>query len=1083
MNNLIGQQIENYKIQTLLGEGGMGAVYKAYDLDLKRTVALKVMHDHLARQKLFRGRFLQEAQAAARLSSHPSIINIHTVGRKFPLYIVMEYIHGASLGTHIRQRIHSGKIVELSETLFILAQVADALGHAHNQQPGIIHRDVKPDNVLLRRLDKPKQNDEPPLEAIVTDFGLAKLMAGGVQTEVGTFMGTYPYMSPEQCLGKKLDGRADLYSLGIMLYQLTTGKLPFKIKSPSEAIKKHRDEPPPLPNSIRPGLPNTVSDIILKAIAKQPDERFQTGEALAAALRQAASQLTETDKTQFTPPEFVHSLATALAPVGTILEPSQMGDNLTALDAEDRLLIARHGEKPRAVSLNKPVLTIGRSRQNDISLEITEVSRHHAELRQKDTGWQIVDLGSSNGTFLAGKRLLGDIPEPILPGQPIRIGPYFLRWQPLGSPKSSSFSKLSGLSTIIGSQLSDRGTQIVSRNQNLILTIDPTNIDIELGQQAEIKAQLFNASDFVDRIILSIEDIPFNWFSLPQDSYELMPGDSVSLSIAIHPPRDKLIKAEAHNYRIVATSTAHQGESVEGMGSILVQPFMHFSAEMHPINLVDEGTSRITVHNEGNTTTSFFITAQDPGDMLLFDNPQRQQKISAGQSATLPFVIKPKQRPLLGQSKQLPFSMKVQTAKIEPQSLTGNLEAQPKLPLWIIPAIGVLSIMLCLSAFFVSSLWPEPTPTATSAVVVPDSDNDGLFDTDEISLGTDPFNPDSDSDGLIDKEEVEGTTDPLIADGDSDGLLDGEEINIYGTQPQNQDSDGDTLSDGYEVHELHTSPNNIDTDGDGLNDNVDPDPGNVPTVTPTILPSSTPLPSATAPIATVPAITPSATNVPIPSITPSATSTPPIPTATSTPTGTPSHTPTSTFTPNAILGLIAHYPLMNDAEDVTGKNGPMTLQNVPFQDGGIYLNGIPYDTENGYTAITPPIEEVDFYSLSIEVSFKVSERKRMVVIMGGQLYRWLGFYLDSDSGVELKYNNSNHAECSVTYQLNTWHKVVITYDGSMGRLYLDGQLGCSVAFDMEHGNNNKITLADYSNAATFNGTIRNLKIYNTVIVP
>ncbi|HCB48540.1 MAG TPA: protein kinase, partial [Chloroflexi bacterium] len=144
MINLVGRQIENYRIDSLLGEGGMGAVYRAHDLNLARPVALKVMHPHFARQPEFQRRFLQEAQAAARLGDHPSIVNIYNYGHQPNLsYMVMEFVPGASLGTYIKHVQENNQVVKLSETLHTLAQVADALAYAHRQ--GVIHRDIKPD--------------------------------------------------------------------------------------------------------------------------------------------------------------------------------------------------------------------------------------------------------------------------------------------------------------------------------------------------------------------------------------------------------------------------------------------------------------------------------------------------------------------------------------------------------------------------------------------------------------------------------------------------------------------------------------------------------------------------------------------------------------------------------------------------------------------------------------------------------------------------------------------------------------------------------------------------------------------------
>lgn len=286
---LIGQQLDHYRIDRLVGSGGMGSVYQAFDLNLARPVALKVMHAQYAAQPEFQRRFQQEAQAIARLS-HPSIVNIYQFGRRQGYwYIVMEYIVGLSLGAYIKQLAQRRQVVALGETLDLIAQVAEALGYAHWQ--GVVHRDVKPDNILIQRLERPWHPDGLPLRAVVTDFGLAKLLQGGVDTQADIMLGTLPYMSPEQVTGDSLDGRSDLYALGVVLYQLATGKLPFDIKSPTDAVIKHLNENPPEPHNLHPDFPLIVENIIMKALAKKPANRYQTGDELAVALRQASHSL------------------------------------------------------------------------------------------------------------------------------------------------------------------------------------------------------------------------------------------------------------------------------------------------------------------------------------------------------------------------------------------------------------------------------------------------------------------------------------------------------------------------------------------------------------------------------------------------------------------------------------------------------------------------------------------------------------------------------------------------------------------------------------------------------------------------
>ena len=425
---LIGKQIEHYQIEGIIGEGGMGTVYRAMDVNLARPVAIKVMHQRYTAELEFQQRFQQEAQAAARLE-HPSIVTVYHFGREHGLlYLVMELIPGLSLGTYMKQLAERGQVIRLDETILLMAQVADALGYAHLK--GIVHRDIKPDNIIVKQLDQAERPDEPPLRGVMTDFGLAKLMEGGVETKSGEFMGTLAYISPEQIVGKPLDGRSDIYSLGVVLYQLATGQLPFNVKTPSEALRKHMQQPPTAPRLIQPGLPPDLEQIILKALAKEAEDRFQTCEALAADLRQASSELVEQE-------EIVLPESTQSSVVSMVIELDSnpnlantsrwLGEEQVQPPGYDRLLISREGEDPEIYSLYKRGFTIGRSQGNDIVLVGSKVSRWHARLSYSSGKWHIADSGSTNGTLLNEMRLARDEVQVWPVDQVARIGPFFLR--------------------------------------------------------------------------------------------------------------------------------------------------------------------------------------------------------------------------------------------------------------------------------------------------------------------------------------------------------------------------------------------------------------------------------------------------------------------------------------------------------------------------------------------------------------------------------------------------------------------------------------------------------------------------------
>ncbi len=430
--DLVGQQIDSYQVAELLGEGGMGSVYRAYDVNLRRTVAIKVMHRHLARQEMFQQRFLQEAQSAAALE-HDSIIAVHYFGFQQAsnlLYMIMSFVPGGSLGDHLQALSKAGQALPLSESLLLTAQIADALDYAHRK--GVVHRDIKPDNVLLKRLDEPDSPGGLLLRAVVTDFGLAKILEGGLHTSSGVFMGTLPYMSPEQALGRNLDGRSDVYSLGIMLYQLTTGRLPFDIKSPTDAVQKHSREPLPPPTSFLPSFPAALEATIIRATAKKAAERHPEARQLAAELRQLAAQLPAGNTTTFVfTSQPAVSLLTRLQDQ-TPSPPSHLGEQLPPLPQQQQLIIARQGQPPQTRPLDRSPLLIGRSAGADVVLDDPNVSRRHVRLERAGNGWQVVDQNSSNGTYLEDSRLLPDVPEPWEAGRTLRVGPYYLRWQAAG---------------------------------------------------------------------------------------------------------------------------------------------------------------------------------------------------------------------------------------------------------------------------------------------------------------------------------------------------------------------------------------------------------------------------------------------------------------------------------------------------------------------------------------------------------------------------------------------------------------------------------------------------------------------------
>ncbi|MGH2674386.1 MAG: Stk1 family PASTA domain-containing Ser/Thr kinase [Actinomycetota bacterium] len=264
-----------YEIETLLGQGGMARVFRGTDRVLGRTVAIKVLSPQFAGDEQFVTRFRREAQAAAGLN-HPNIVSVYDTGDQGDVhFIVMEYVEGRTLRDVIR-----GEGALLPERAAEIAEaVARALSSAHDA--GLVHRDIKPGNIMLT----------PEGEVKVMDFGIARTSTGDTLTQTAAILGTASYLSPEQAQGHTVDARSDIYSLGCVLYEMLTGQAPFTGDSPVAIAYKHVKEDPAPPGRLNPDVPDSLDAVVLKCMAKNPDNRYETAEELRADLERARQGL------------------------------------------------------------------------------------------------------------------------------------------------------------------------------------------------------------------------------------------------------------------------------------------------------------------------------------------------------------------------------------------------------------------------------------------------------------------------------------------------------------------------------------------------------------------------------------------------------------------------------------------------------------------------------------------------------------------------------------------------------------------------------------------------------------------------
>jgi serine/threonine-protein kinase len=303
-----------YELLDVIGRGGMGVVYRGRDRVLDRTVAVKVLPAEHAEDRTLVERFVREARAAARLS-HPNIVAVYDTGQEANVrYIVMEYVPGSSLAELLRER---GPL-EVPEAVDIAAQVASALAAAHGA--GIIHRDIKPANVMVL----------PSGSTKVLDFGIARAAADGALTRTTMVLGSAPYIAPEVALGGSADERSDIYSLGCVLYEMLTGKPPFIGDLPAALMYQHANAAPRPPREVDPAIPGSLDALVMRMLAKRPDDRPQDAAQLVPALRAALREPAVPAAT---------AAATALAPTAlsrTAAAPARVAPSAAARASDSR---------------------------------------------------------------------------------------------------------------------------------------------------------------------------------------------------------------------------------------------------------------------------------------------------------------------------------------------------------------------------------------------------------------------------------------------------------------------------------------------------------------------------------------------------------------------------------------------------------------------------------------------------------------------------------------------------------------------------------------------------------------------------
>lgn len=848
--DLTDETLGQFRLDRLLGHGNVASVYAATDLNLGREVAVRVVYPYLSKGEAFKRVFLEEANALRRLR-HPNIVRVLSFSQVGNYSImVMEMITGGTLRDFLRRRTANDTFVDLTQAADLARQLSDGLHYAHQQ--GMIHRSLKPENIVLKLATS--IGEETHYTPVLTDFGLARLAEAGNVFQTDQPDVTYPYMSPEQCLGQRLDARSDIYEMGIVMYEIITGQVPFKPRSLAEAIRLHTRTPVPKMTLIRPDVPANLERIVLKALQKDPNERYQTASELSRDLQEAHIALSRG-------PELASDYITDADLLATMVMVSPLPPQMPMYTpqpvtpdqvGQDRLILYSEGYPTRAIVLNQSVMMLGRGDDQTIQFESKAVSRRHARLEKGfNNTYRLVDLGSTNGTWLGDKQLTPNVAEVWTIGRTVRMGEYWLRIEPT---VSLSDNLQRNLLTNLDDGAEEAEAVTVPRRPDVMLdgerrpgpavalptpdhdkvglSLDRTTIPVTPGSSATLTVEVHNNSPLVDHFMISVEGLPPAWVTVPAQPIYLLPNNRETASITFHPPLKSSSTAGAHAFEVRVSTRAQGVVSVARQASLVIAPFRNFVIKLQPERIRRRGMPELSIENTGNTFDTYTIHPRDREQMIVFHTPGTQFTLGPGQDTYVPIKVRPRRRPFTGVANSLPFEVTVtsQEDSVPPQTQRGELVVPPIFAGWMFILIGLL-LLLCIGASLLAfNFWQTDRfarQTGTAVVIAT-----GIPATATADAQADP-----DGDGLPNWREAELGTDPNNPDTDGDGLSDGDEVRIWGTNPLRRDTDGDGLSDGDEVNIYGTDPLNPDTDGDGIADGLDPFPLSPSTATPTPFPT------------------------------------------------------------------------------------------------------------------------------------------------------------------------------------------------------------------------------------------------------
>ncbi|MDI7277973.1 MAG: FHA domain-containing protein, partial [Anaerolineae bacterium] len=531
-----------------------------------------------------------------------------------------------------------------------------------------------------------------PFRPVLTDLGLAKLAEGGMVTIEGSSMGTPAYMSPEQAIGEKTDARSDVYSLGILLYELAVGRLPFPVRTLTEAIRYHTKEPPPPPRSLRADLPEALEQVILKALDKDPGRRFASAASMAEALGRVLPAVGPAVTAVGAPAEglmtvYDQSVSRPRGPSVLAEFPKARGE-----PTEDRITILLPDGSVRSLTLRAEELTIGRGADNGLVLDYGNVSRQHARIQFDGKDYKVTDLNSTNGTFLANVKLLPGVPEVWVADKALRIGDVWLRLEratrPAGAPVGAP----------AGTIATPRPPQGAQEPKRVAAFIGTPELSVEPGGSAAATVTILNQGTVVDHFQVSVTNLPAAWVPALPPLIRLLPNARQAVTLNIRPPRSPESRAGTYDFSIRVTSQDAPDQVAEVPARLTVAPYCQSQAELRPQSLAAGRPGRVAIENRGNSPQSYVVTWEDRGEELVFEPAKAQLTVPEGQAGAAEYRARARKRRLIGGRKSHAFTAKIAAAGGETHALNGEVVSRGLIPAWVPPLVIMPLIALCIAA-------------------------------------------------------------------------------------------------------------------------------------------------------------------------------------------------------------------------------------------------------------------------------------------------------------------------------------------------------------------------------------------------